>query len=271
MDSPVCKTIGKNSGEVESSKTPAGIGKIVFFILAVLIVPCQSAWPKEYAIMTEECRPWGYVENGKLTGLSVEIVREILKELGHPDNIEVLPWARAYNHTLKGPDRILFSVGRSAEREPLFKWLGPIVSNRCYFFKKRGSPVRIESIEDAKKVEFISVTRNFMEHNLLESKGFSNLDLTFKPEQNVMKLVAGRVDLITSGEVDLPYIALNAGVNPNLIEKTRVMIHDSKLYIAFSKDIPDDEIEKWKKAFDHVEKSGKYLEIKEKYTSVKKH
>lgn len=244
------------------------MGRAIIFLLGALPIilgpPVQAG---EYVIMTEDCPPWGYVENGKLTGLSVEIVREILKIVKHPDNIKVYPWARAYDNILRKPNRILFSMGKSPEREPLFKWVGPIISNRCYFFKKRGAPVNIKSVEDAKSVKLISITRDFMEHRFLESKGFTNLDLTSKPELNVKKLVAGRVELITSGEIDLPYIAGNAGIDSKLIEQTNVMIYDSKLYIAFSMDFSDSEVEKWKEALDHVRRSGKYTEIRKRYIS----
>ena len=43
---------------------------------------CGTSWAQEYKIMTEELKPFGYVDNGEIKGVCVEIVREVLKVVG---------------------------------------------------------------------------------------------------------------------------------------------------------------------------------------------
>ena len=55
-------------------------------------------------IYTENSPPSNYLENGRLKGLSVDIVREILHRINMPDNIQVVPWARGYTLALTQPN-----------------------------------------------------------------------------------------------------------------------------------------------------------------------
>ncbi len=68
---------------------------LVCFVCFVGMVSQVSA--ESFSIMTEEYPPFNYTEDGKLTGLSSEVMAELIKRIGHPNNIKVLPWARAYN------------------------------------------------------------------------------------------------------------------------------------------------------------------------------
>lgn len=241
---------------------------ILFCILSSALLGVffsQESMAKEYVVMTEDFAPFGYREDGKLTGLSVEIVREVLKTLSHPDNIEVLPWARAYRETLNKPNRVVFSMARSPDREALFKWVGPLIADRIFFYKRRGAAIEIDTLDDAKKVKRIVLTRDFPEHRLLQSQGFSNLYLTVKPIQNFKMLMERRGDLVPMGELAVPKIIKEIGMDPTFIERTSVMLFETKLYIAFSNDIPDSEVQRWQSALDHVKATGKQAEIIKKY------
>ena len=52
----------------------------VLLVLFLFLLFNPSIEANQYKIMTEDFSPFGYVENDTLTGLSVEIVREILKK-----------------------------------------------------------------------------------------------------------------------------------------------------------------------------------------------
>lgn len=111
----------------------------------------------------------------------------------------------------------------------------------------------------------IAITRDFPEHKFLQSLGFTNLYLTVKPIQNFRMLMGDRVELVTLGEIGALSTIEEAGIDPSLIEKTDVKLFETELYIAFSKDILDSDIQKWQAALDQVKASGKQTEIIRKY------
>ena len=81
-------------------------------------------------IAEEKNAPWTFGENGKAKGYVSEIVIEILSRLGgEQTEIQILPWTRAYRYLTQGPNTMIFSVGRTSDREDLFHWVGPVFNN----------------------------------------------------------------------------------------------------------------------------------------------
>ena len=68
------------------------------------------------------------------------------------------------------------------------------------------------------------------------------------------------------GELAVLNTIKDAGIDPALIERTNVKLFETKLYIAFSKDISDSEVYKWQLALDQLKASGKHEKILKKYT-----
>ncbi|WP_170940676.1 transporter substrate-binding domain-containing protein [Pseudoalteromonas sp. NBT06-2] len=215
--------------------------------------------------MAEALPPWNYIENGTPTGITVEVVREILKKINHPDTIVIYPWARAYRMTKDGSNNILFSMARTPEREPLFNWVGPIATEVVYFYKNKDKKLHIESLDDAKKTSMILITRGFPEQKYLLSKGFNNLFITLKTLNSLQMLARHKVDLIVSGDFTVKHFINKKKIEGTLIERVNIELLKFDLYIALSKNIPSNEVLKWQNALDQLKASGKYNEILKKY------
>lgn len=231
--------------------------------LLVLTISASFSSAAEFKILTEEYPPFNYTEDGKLTGLSSDIVREITKRLGHSSEITVQPWARAYNAIQKEDGIILYSMTRTEQREDLFKWAGPVASNKWVFFAKKGSGVTINSIDDAKKLRKIGTYKDDATEQFLKEQGFTNISSVIKDEQNVPKLMAGRITLWIVGELQGIHKARVQGLDGEL-EKV-FDVKDTQLYIAFSRNTPDTEIAKWQKALDDMKADGTYDAMMKKY------
>lgn len=222
-----------------------------------------AALAEDLKIMTEEYPPFNYMENGKLTGLATDVVLELAKKVGNSTNIELLPWARAYGTIQKEDGLILYSMTRTEARESLFKWVGPVASNKWVLFAKKGSGLSLGSLDDAKKVKSIGTYKDDAAETFLKENGFTNLDSVIDDELNVPKLMAGRIELWIVGELQGIYKAKMKGVADQL-EKV-LDVKDTQLYIAFSKNTPDDVIAKWQAAMDEMKADGSYDALVKKY------
>ena len=58
----------------------------------------------------------------------------------------------------------------------------------------------------------------------------------------------------------------DADIDPTLTERTNEKLFKTKLYIAFSKDTADSEVNKWQQALGQLKTSGKHGETLKKYT-----
>jgi polar amino acid transport system substrate-binding protein len=234
-------------------------------IILILLAACKNIYSMEYTIMTEELVPLSYMEDNKLKGASVEIVQKMLKKLKIIVKIGIYPWARAYHNIQVKPRHILFSMGRTHKREKKFKWVGPIINTKVFFYKHADSNLKIDNLNDAKKVSTILVSRNFPEHMLLERKGFKNLYITTSPSKNFRMLAGKRGDLVPNIEFTTMPLLKKNNIDPQLIKKTKYVISHLSLYIAMSKDTPDSVVRQWQKVFEEVKNSPFYRKTLKKY------
>ncbi len=111
-------------------------------LLLTMIVLALStntvAAPPLLKVVTEEFPPYNYTVNGKIKGISTSIITETLKRSGLKYHLKVYPWKRAYHAiTLREKNVLIYSIYRSAEREPLFAaWIGPILPPAAVYFYK---------------------------------------------------------------------------------------------------------------------------------------
>ncbi len=216
-----------------------------------------------FRILTEEFPPYNFTDNGNINGISTEIVRAIIKKIGHPDNLEVVPWSEGYDLIQKEDNLILFSTTRSPMREDLFKWVGPLVPNNTVFFAKKGSGISIKTLEDARNVKNIGVYKDDFGELLLKKKGFSNLDSVVDNKLNPKKLAEGKIDLWIMNELTGRHMAMQAGL-ADKIEKV-FEVQKDYMYIAFSKSAPNSAIEVWQKALDEIRADGTFAQIFSKW------
>ncbi len=247
--------------------------KKLFFTLmiAVIVLSVQTVSGQSIQIVTEDFPPYTYEENGKVTGVGTEVVEEVLKEVGCNDKIRVFPWARAYNMALTEPDTLIFTISRTHEREPLFKWVGIVtIGDNDLFSLKERTDIQIGALEDAKKYQIGTVREDVAEQYLMK-KGFArdvNLQPTASYEQNLTKLMAKRIDLWAGADMVLYYFLKKSGKTPDQeIRKVYRLdeISGKGYYMAFSKKTSDDIVEKFRTALEKVRSDGRYQKIQDKY------
>lgn len=235
---------------------------LIFVSFLLLVTYCTAS---ELEIYTEENFPAQYSDsNGNAAGWAVEIVKEIMKEIGENNKIEIRPWSRAYMDIQTKPNVAVFLMTRNKEREPLFKWVGPLAKSKIVLVGRKGISKKINTIEDAKKVRAIGAIKDDGKEKVLLNLGFTNVDSVLTHEQNAKKLILGRIELFVTGNFTWRYIMSAAGGNPEEFEEA-LFVSENMLYIAFSKDVSDEVIKRWQKGYMQVVKNGKLRKIYQKW------
>ena len=237
--------------------------KILSVILFLSIA--ASAQVKLY---TEDAPPLNYVKDGKADGIAVALVQEMQKRLGDKAAIEVVPWARGYDAVLKEENVALFSTTRTEEREKLFKWVGPLGFKKWVFVTKKGSAVKISSLDDAKKLASVGSYKDDAKEQFLISQSFKNLQSVSSDDLNAKKLLAGRIDAWITGDDDLPLYAAKVGAKLEDFEIAYV-VQTKELHMAFSMKTSDDIVKKWKDTYESLVKDGTFKNLSEKYAKMK--
>ena len=211
----------------------------------------------EFHIIAEDNNgPWTYSENGRPAGFVVEIVEEIALRLGADQiEIEMQPWARAYHSLTTEPKSVLFSVGRTSNREELFQWVGPAFIHEAYLYARAGSGLSVNNLEDAKNLGSIGVHRSAADFQYLEQQGFTNLHPVTDDIQNVQKLLLGRIDAMPGAEREMHRRLSDIGKSPESIERLFTLF-SAGIYIAFSLDVDPSVVERWQQTFDEMKSDG---------------
>lgn len=149
-------------------------------------------------ITTEYNPPFNFQQGSRITGIATDILLEMGRRSGVQMEIEILPWARAYQSALHTPDTCVYSTVRMPEREHSFAWIGPLATNKWALFARSDFNRHLGSIEDARPYRIGGVTQD-AKVLYLKSLGFSNVDMVGDDRLNAGKLIAGRIDLWITG------------------------------------------------------------------------
>ncbi len=220
---------------------------------AVIFAACTPAAPAEKVrVLMEDYPPYNYVDaQGKPAGTSTEVVNAVMGKLGVNIPIEVMPWTQAYALTQQEPGVALYSVARTPEREHLFMWVGPIGVYESWLYAKKGSGVRVNTLDEAKAVKAIAAVKDEAGQQALASQGFINFVYTDSTAEGLKKLMSGEVDLWLGTREGIATVAKEAGVNPDDLEPA-VFVHRSDIYIAFNKNTAYATVNAWQKALDSL-------------------
>jgi polar amino acid transport system substrate-binding protein len=216
-------------------------------------IPAQS----KLRVIAEVYPPYNFVDkDGNVTGQSVEIVQAVLQKSGISAPVEIMPLSDALDLALKGPNVAVFSINRTASREAIYKWVGPIGDYRQVFYAMKGSSVRVTSLEDARSIAKIGVYKGDAGNQFLSSNGFTNLDENTTDLEALQKLADNGVQLWLGNKGGLAVTAKQAGIRPNDLVEFPVVVTQADLYVAISKDVPDSTVAAWQKILDSLKQEN---------------
>lgn len=245
--------------------------KTIILLIALLCIATSVYADESIQLMTEEFPPYqfyeGEGENRVITGISIEIIKALQKKIGNSDPIKMYPWSRGLKLLAKHKNSALFSTVRTPERESKYKWVGPLAKLEMVFFKRAGSDLGVHSIEDAKKIRKIGVTKNVAGHEMMLNMGFTNLDVlqSGSDDKNMKRLIKGRVDAWPTSYYAGIYVARKNGVLDQVEVIKEISLMSGHLYIAFNKETDDQIIHQWQSALDLLNSDGVIDEIMNKY------
>ncbi|WP_421870124.1 substrate-binding periplasmic protein [Motiliproteus sp.] len=195
----------------------------------------------------------------------VELVRQLMLGIGQAPKIQPIPLERGIR-TLRNQQRsALFNLSRTPQREPHFKWVGPLLSNTVAFYQNVTSPTGIRRLEDARHVDAICIYRGNAHAQYLRANGFDNLIAADSYESCWEMLKLKRVSLTTLGDDLEPQMRLQTQTGADSIANTKVPLYATDGYLAFSTDTSDSLIALWQTKLDQIKATGRYDQLLVRY------
>lgn len=202
-------------------------------------------------LVTEEYPPYNMSDaQGRVVGISTEIVKALLEAAGVDYEVAVYPWARAIAMARTQVNTCVYSMSRTPEREELYRWIGPLVVNDWALFARTGAsrPAHLEEVLNMR----IGSYQGDAIVSYLQTRGYL-VDVAPGDDANPKKLLAGRIDYWATGRLIGQYRLRQqglAGIEPVL------NFNRTEMYLACNRQLPDDQVKLLNATLQQLDRKG---------------
>jgi polar amino acid transport system substrate-binding protein len=212
-----------------------------FFVFRHMDAMATPLIASDLIYMTEQYPPFNYEEKGRLQGISVDLLEEILKKTNadfNRDQIRLTSWTVGYRTALKKKNTVLFSTTRTPEREKLFQWVGPIAPTKVVMIARKDRSLKINVFNDLKKLK-VAALRDDIGEQLLVRGGIKGKAIIVKEkaEDVIRMLEAGTVDAWAYEETAGLWLIKHMAANPGNFESL-YRLDEGELYFAVNRKTP---------------------------------
>ncbi|MFY0991828.1 substrate-binding periplasmic protein [Halomonas sp. C05BenzN] len=160
---------------------------------------------------TEEYPPFNFLDDrGEVAGTATRLLRAALEQAGLSATFRLLPWARSYTEARLRENHCVYSTTRTQEREPHFRWVGPLGTNQWAAFTLAGNPLEASSLDDLAAFRVGSFREDAV-GQFVEQQGVSVVVAPTERE-NIGRLQAGLIDAWVTGRQTARLLAEDAGI-----------------------------------------------------------
>ena len=227
---------------------------------AVLLL-VKAAWcaPDVYV---DQIEPLAFTVDGDQQGLLYELLTELSRRVHHTGQVTPLPLKRQ-RHLLQSRTDTLGTLWRFPEIESDYHWWCKLLDSPFVMAAAPDSTVDISSVATAKHLR-VGVILGSPAEILAHRLGFKNIQTAASADSNARKLALGRIDIwIASPRVIRAAQARLGGELKNLRVSEGIATYG--VYLASSPRFDAREGEKWKSAFDSMQRDGTVALIRKKY------
>lgn len=245
------------------------IHKFILFILLICFI-LPNSFAQKLRFLAEDLPPFHFLdENNKPSGVLVDVINAVILEAKVEADIELMPFARSYESTLHQPNVFMFSLLKTSDRTPNFKWIGQIYKSKAYLVGlKNRSDLHLNTIDDAKKL-VVGTIRGYHSAHYLKEAEFTinnNLNLSVNYEQMWGMLFKNRIDLVLTNFIALESELKSIGLNINEVTPyLELEDFPNQLHIATNLTTPNQTVNRLSDALNIIKANGTYQKIMTKW------
>jgi polar amino acid transport system substrate-binding protein len=204
--------------------------------------------------LTEEWAPYNYLEGENVTGIAVDILEAVFRDMGvnrTRKDVRIVPLADGFRTALN-TSTVLFSIVRTPERESLYKWAGPFTKSEFVVFAPMSRNITMSGPSDMNQYR-IGAVRASIENDLLRSHGVnaSHIVSGATPEELLNMMESGQIDFWATGDLAGRNQMLKTAKDPNAYEIIYTL-GEKEFYYIFSRDVPDTLVSAFQQALGRV-------------------
>lgn len=242
--------------------------KPVLIALCLACLATLSARASDLVAYTEQLPPLNYQDGAQISGFATDLLRMAAHDADLSLSIELQPWARAYRTVLDTSDTLIFSITRTAEREPLFHWVGPISPRQIKLYRlsaRRDITIQAEA-------DLMRYTHGAMFESAAAKKLASlglqpghGLDLGATDEITLKKLLLSRTDTVAMLDWAMAWQLKQQNLNPRLVRPIWLLDGGSQYWFALNRSTPLQKVKRLQAALNQISADGRMHTLRQKY------
>lgn len=211
----------------------------LLLLLGLLLAGRAGASDQPVVVATTERLPMAYVENGRLTGVLVDLTQEVFRRVGRPLDFRVLPWPRCVAEARSGGIDAALTMFRTPEREAQFAFTQEeLLPQKQSLFVGKDGPRSFTGDLTSFAGKRIGVVYKTSYGPLVDQALTSGLFGSIETEPNmtdlVKMLVHGRIDVMPGDPERIWGAAASAGLSDE-IRELRPPVEIIPGYMAFTR------------------------------------
>lgn len=227
--------------------------RYIITLAAIVVLLATSAQAEPFTVFTNNVPPIKYVEDNKLKG----VAGEILDALMHRTNqrikqVVALPLEDVYQQLHSTNHSICPALGRTPQREKLFKWVGPVYSTRFGMIVKKS---RLSELKKANRADLVigSVNKSVPEEVYRSKFPSRNVLPLATTSEAIHSLADDTIDILVFAVTPAFHLIAHEGFDPNNFYVFKE-IDNVDLYIAFDPNTSDRTIKLFQNALDDMKR-----------------
>lgn len=238
----------------------ARLSRLLFLAVALLAGGVRAQALPELRLLAAELPPYTYqvpsasvsADPGPGRGVLHALVAELAGRVGHSGRIEYLPWFRAQEIARQGPRVGILALTRSPEREPHYRWMVELMTDDLVLV---GSPgVDVSDLAHARDRP-VGVLEFSGAEALVRSLGFAKVSPQREEWMNAKRMKDRRIDAWIAPRAMVVHAVREVRGNLDVLQFGQV-IRPSRLYLATSPDVAQDEAAQWEAAWAAMQADG---------------
>ncbi|ALZ76912.1 transporter substrate-binding domain-containing protein [Rheinheimera sp. F8] len=196
-------------------------------ILLLWICGVSAAAETPVRILTSEKMPFNYIEDQQIKGISVDLL-QLLFDGQLPAPVELMPWPRAYDTALQHKNVLLFTMGKTPQRQALgFTFIGPVSRRFHALYATRADLPLVQSFDDIKKHRLVVAgLRAGWLSEQFKAAGI-NIETVGSYQQGMEMLLKNRAQLWLSTDLEEQVLQAQHPDAPTLIPVWRLLCSEN--------------------------------------------
>lgn len=233
---------------------------MVLVVMLTFVHPAAMAKQEsspQVTVSNMQWEPYYYREAGSFKGFAWDITNAVTNQAGVNATYILETWDNVFEKGLRQSNYVISGLGRTAERENMFYWIGPINKElQIYIYKLRSNPSTLDELNDLANFR-TAVEQYTYYHDFMIKHGFTDSTLPVANVQSLFSLLAkNRIDFILMEEERLQIEAHGVNFDVTSLEKLSLAF-SAQSYMALSKKSPENLYHALKTAYDSLSAQGK--------------